>query len=331
MSLSPACCVSTQIVSQRGLGDFGLAAKCKSDWQCEVDGVTPKPDFESKALDEVCSDAPCLPTVVAAMNASWMTRRAADPMSRVCMGKLAARQRMDAVFYSARGAQMLSSGNNSSGNESGVMATVTGMGCFPGEATMLTDRGRVSAANVRVGDRVLVELSSGGGLAYEPIIGFLHKQEANSGSKSSYLNVQHARGEFKATANHLVFVEVEGGGRRSVLVSDLRVGDRFLALSKDDITATAPSAIVSIRPTTSKIGLYAPLTMSGTILVDGVVASAYAAAGPGLKLPHGAVHAALFPVRAYHAVLAAVAPLVGHRGRLATAGSAFSLRHILAK
>merc|ERR1712187_32133 len=37
---------------------------------------------------------------------------------------------------------------------------------------------------------------------------------------------------------------------------------------------------------------------SGTIIVDGVIASNYATVG-NLQIPHGAMHASFFPVRAY--------------------------------
>merc|ERR1719181_195065 len=48
--------------------------------------------------------------------------------------------------------------------------------------------------------------------------------------------------------------------------------------------------------------MYAPLTAAGTVVVDRVVASNYAIPANGLILPHYLMHAALLPVRTYHAL-----------------------------
>ena len=46
--------------------------------------------------------------------------------------------------------------------------------------------------------------------------------------------------------------------------------------------------------------MFAPLTSSGTIVVDGVLASNYAGSSATLSSPHGAAHGIAFPLRVYH-------------------------------
>merc|ERR1712048_83330 len=108
--------------------------------------------------------------------------------------------------------------------------------------------------------------------------------------------VTHATGEFKATANHLVFIMVDGI-LTSVMVKDLRAGDELLAADTSSM-GIEKSVVVSIGHSVAS-SLYAPLTQAGTLVVDGVIASTYAS--PGTRyLSHGLAHAMFFPVRAVH-------------------------------
>merc|ERR1719356_1658939 len=57
--------------------------------------------------------------------------------------------------------------------------------------------------------------------------------------------------------------------------------------------------------------MFAPFTDSGTIVVDGVLASVYASPGPKVPVSHWLAHAAAWPLRLYHrsGLPAALAPL----------------------
>jgi len=302
VNVSSKCCFSAAIVSQRGLGKYGLARACPQHWDCEKDGQTPKPDFEGKALEEMCSEATCLPAVVGAMKDNWMAKRGAGSMASVCQNKLkAAPDRMDAVFYALRhgeepkeGVQLVgneSGGNNSSAMPAFILDATGGAGCFPGHSMVTTEHGSLAAASLRAGDRVLVQRPAGE-LAFEPVLGFLHGVKG----LNEFVVLRHSGGDFRATKNHVVFIE-NAAGQQSKLVADVQVGDKLIVASTERV---APSEVLSIHTEASSTGLYAPLTMSGTVVVDGVLASNYAVAAPGMDLPHEAIHAAFFPLRVYH-------------------------------
>jgi len=167
--------------------------------------------------------------------------------------------------------------------------------CFPGDATVFVNGlGAVPLGRLEPHAEVLVQ--RGSTVGYEPAIGFLHVVHPTADQLYNIMVVTHSTGEFKATANHLVFIMVNGY-QTSKMVKDLRVGDELLAtdILSMDITK---SVVVSIGHSVAS-SLYAPLTQAGTLVVDGVIASIYAS--PGTKyLSHGLAHAMLFPVRAVH-------------------------------
>eukprot|EP00929_Paragymnodinium_shiwhaense_P039108 TRINITY_DN20569_c0_g1_i3.p1 TRINITY_DN20569_c0_g1~~TRINITY_DN20569_c0_g1_i3.p1 ORF type:complete len:539 (+),score=45.64 TRINITY_DN20569_c0_g1_i3:74-1618(+) len=164
--------------------------------------------------------------------------------------------------------------------------------CFPGEADVFVEqRGKVSARTLRRGDRVLVSRESES-MAYEPVTGFLHEVHAE-GPWHSYLVVEHIAGTFRATADHLVFSTATDGGWRSLATSELRPGDSVILADESKVSRVLAVHQV-IRADAS---LIAPMTSSGTIVVDGVVASTYAVTS-GMHVPHNAMHAAFFPIHA---------------------------------
>lgn len=169
--------------------------------------------------------------------------------------------------------------------------------CFPGEALAeVQGRGRVAMNSIAIGDNVLVELDTGR-LAYEPVLGYLHVM---SSKRAEYLTVTHELGEFRASAGHLIFTSLEGDVRNNMAVGMLTAGHTLLVANSTS-GSVVKSQVLSVRRNAG-VGMYAPLTASGTIVVDSVVASIYASPSPSSRLPHGAAHAALFLVRAYHAL-----------------------------
>jgi hypothetical protein len=171
--------------------------------------------------------------------------------------------------------------------------------CFPGDAIVnVRGRGAIPVATLAVGDNVLVE-SAGGKLTFAPVLTFLHKVGPNSATcLHKSVTVLHTHGTFQASWNHLVFVISENGVREDVTASALRPGDQLLIQS--NATALIPSPIISIRSETTCGGMYAPLTSSGAIFVDGVLASNYGAPSSKVHLPHGAAHATFFALRMYY-------------------------------
>jgi len=160
--------------------------------------------------------------------------------------------------------------------------------CFPSDSlAKVQGSGAVRLNDLSVGDSVLVRRSSGE-LAYEPLLGFLHATK----SPGAIMSVQHMGGEFRASANHLVFVS-DGTAK---LASQLQVGDTLL-ISDEGSKKLVQSVVISVKVANSGTRMIAPLTMAGSIVVDGAVASIYASHSSSFFIPHGAMHALFFPAR----------------------------------
>jgi len=172
---------------------------------------------------------------------------------------------------------------------------VPGAKCFPGNARVqVRGKDTVPLDALSTGEEILTR-SPSGKLTYEPVLSFIHAWHGSSGEKSEFLTVTHSFGQFHASANHVIFVP--GGDK---LVGDLQPGETLLFASKGTHEEMVPSTVLSVGRNVS-MSMYAPLTASGTLVVDGIVSSAYASYDNSNSLPHSAIHAFMFPVRAYHA------------------------------
>lgn len=172
--------------------------------------------------------------------------------------------------------------------------------CFPGEAIVVVEgKGLVPISTLRIGDSVLARKRSGA-LHYERVLGFLHHTQASDGS---FVQLSLASGEFRATSNHMVFT-MEQGSKVSKTVGEIRVGDMLFV---GDVT----SEVRAVAEGFTKSGMFSPLTSSGTVVVDNVVASIYAQTSDRSKFPHAAAHAFFFLARAYYAFTPS-SPLPSH-------------------
>lgn len=174
--------------------------------------------------------------------------------------------------------------------------------CFPGQATVLTESGiRKSMSELRVGDRVAVLPRYGNDHpVFEPVIAFLHR---DTFANSDFIKIQtdHIGRFLTASSEHLVYVWTGHGNLSNPPVDTksmdrMAVGDTILV---SDGNATGPirlEKVISVESVHGQ-GLYAPLTKSGTIFVDDVLASCYAAVGNERMAHH-----ALVPLRLWHHV-----------------------------
>lgn len=330
--LSPRCCTSVQVISQQHLSEYGLSQDCQPGWECKADHKTPTQAFEAKSLSQFCGEPGCLPRVTKAMRQSWRTEAGAHQISNIC-SRLGYLSNADPATVSSllRGGQDPGedTDNDSKWNKTSCKKDICCKGkdckaekeklceitkntthpcyshccdspmCFPGEALVdVEGRGSVSLAKIGVGDRILVE--SSGQLVYEPILAFLHASRRSSEREMTYVTVTHGRGEFRASSTHLVFVLSQQRTWVSKSVGNLQIGDQLLAASGTPDVPLASSRVVATRLTAGYSGMFAPLTASGTAVVDGVVASNYASPSSDKHLSHGLAHAFLLPVRIYH-------------------------------
>jgi len=130
-------------------------------------------------------------------------------------------------------------------------------GCFSGETVVLTeDRGKVLMKDLQLGDRVLA--SHHHRPTYAPVYSFVHKHDYRD---MEFLQIIPSM--LEVTHDHMIFIQETA---QAIPASSLQVGDQ---LSNGEV-------IVAIRKVTRR-GVYAPLTSSGSLLVNDVLVSNYIA------------------------------------------------------
>jgi len=144
-------------------------------------------------------------------------------------------------------------------------------GCFSGESKVLTkDRGEVLMKELKLGDKVLAS-DHHFQPVYERIYSFVHKHDSQ---EMEFLQIFPFMVEL--TYDHMIFVQDKAN---AIPASSLRVGDR---LSNGDVV----SAIKKV----TRRGVYAPLTTSGSLLVNDVLVSNYIAFQGSEYFMIGAMH-----------------------------------------
>eukprot|EP00933_Yihiella_yeosuensis_P082383 TRINITY_DN9623_c0_g1_i3.p1 TRINITY_DN9623_c0_g1~~TRINITY_DN9623_c0_g1_i3.p1 ORF type:complete len:425 (-),score=64.60 TRINITY_DN9623_c0_g1_i3:320-1594(-) len=150
------------------------------------------------------------------------------------------------------------------------------MFCFPGESTVVVRNcGQVPLAKLQVGDEVMAIVPNTAGgwqLRFDPVIGWIHREPD---AEADVLEIQHGTGQVRLTPSHLIFVQRSGSDSLAAasLAREVQVGDSLLTPWIDG--SIVSSEVLSIKTVRSR-GMYAPLVLSGTVLVDGAAASCYA-------------------------------------------------------
>eukprot|EP00747_Dinoflagellata_sp_TGD_P179739 gnl/TRDRNA2_/TRDRNA2_31041_c0_seq1.p1 gnl/TRDRNA2_/TRDRNA2_31041_c0~~gnl/TRDRNA2_/TRDRNA2_31041_c0_seq1.p1 ORF type:complete len:518 (-),score=53.81 gnl/TRDRNA2_/TRDRNA2_31041_c0_seq1:38-1591(-) len=88
VKVSPTCCYTVNIVSQRTLHSFGMAHKCPAAWDCGHDGLVPTAEFERKAVEAMCREPSCVSSTVDAMHQNWMAKQGAQQLGSICQSTL---------------------------------------------------------------------------------------------------------------------------------------------------------------------------------------------------------------------------------------------------
>jgi len=170
--------------------------------------------------------------------------------------------------------------------------------CFPSVATVQERRrGRITIDEICVGDEIAAERG-----APSRVVALLHN---NTEAAAYYLKVSYDGGELLVSPQHLLRaricpeLSVEGSDFASkyalalswawLPAEDLRPGDEMEGATGGAVRVEAVSR-EQLR------GAHAPLTVSGTLLVEGILCSCYA---PPVSwcLPHHACHSAFVPLR----------------------------------
>lgn len=213
------------------------------------------------------------------------------------------------------------------------MAAKTG-GCFPGDAQVILVGGSTKQMrDLHPGDRVLAssETDGHGPLLYSPVISFLDRQP--NVTKIFYVIGTDTGLNITLTAAHLIFVtDCTGGlsqpkwketaeeplagsiregrpsweaGLGAVFASEVRPGQCVLT-SQGKVGSGSTLSVVTFVEEQRSTGLYAPLTQHGSIVVNGVLASCYAAVDN-----HHLSHWVLAPLRFFYSLMGPSEPQTG--------------------
>ncbi|VDD77476.1 unnamed protein product [Mesocestoides corti] len=151
-------------------------------------------------------------------------------------------------------------------------------GCFPGSAKALSTAGSpIPLSALRVGDSIMTLDSATNTLRLTQVIAFIHRDEHQY---SPWIEIVYVRagasttGTLRLTANHIVYRWV--GEKTAVFASDVRPHDKIACdFARSDILCQVKE--VRFRNSThADVGVYAPLTLTGDMIVDGVYVSCFA-------------------------------------------------------
>jgi hypothetical protein len=180
------------------------------------------------------------------------------------------------------------------------------LSCFPGDATVAMEDGTTRRMDtLRIGDRVAV-MRADGTRGFEDVYLFTHKDGV---ATNAYTVLTLASGrELALSSRHFIPVASDpaAGWDARVIRAAEEVGVGDVVWYETAGGATASGAVTAIRAE-ARQGLFNPLTMNGTILVDGVVASAHSdwfLDGVASPATQDVVYQAMFlPVRALYQVI----------------------------
>ena len=162
-------------------------------------------------------------------------------------------------------------------------------GCYPGSAIIYDSNCRARRIeSLQVGDKVLVITKNG--IQSDPVITFIHRQPE---IVEEFLKIVTKKEKIlPITADHLLFVEVMGQAT-AIPARDVKIGDTVYVRGSHG----SEKDLVRSISTVYEKGAYAPVTLSGTILVNDVHTSCYFDV-----LSHEWSHRAMSIARALHYV-----------------------------
>jgi len=150
------------------------------------------------------------------------------------------------------------------------VSSITVETCFSGDTEVQTENGMKTMRDVRIGDRILAMVDDT--VFYAPVLFFAHRAENDW---AQFYRIETSTGEaLKLSADHLIYTsdcKPESLMKR-VYAKNVAIGDCVFVLSKENKLEP-----VAVREVTQvyDVGVFAPITSSGTIVVNNMLASCY--------------------------------------------------------
>jgi len=149
-------------------------------------------------------------------------------------------------------------------------------GCYPADMEVFVldvveGMKRVVVANLKAGEQVLTSNPTTHALQFEPLLLDFHSSEENGASNLSYSRIVHDGGFLDISPNHFVD-SVEHG---MTPARNLMVGDHIYAMKNGTTSMSLSPSRILRRESVIKHGMFAKLTNSGTLVVNGVLVSSY--------------------------------------------------------
>ena len=162
-------------------------------------------------------------------------------------------------------------------------------GCYPGSAIIYDSNSRARRIeSLQVGDKVLVITNNG--IQSDSVITFIHRQPE---VVEAFLKIVTTKEKILLiTADHLLFVELMGQAT-AIPARDVKIGATVYVRGSHGLETDLVQSISTVY----EKGAYAPVTLSGTILVNDVHTSCYFDV-----LSHEWSHRAMSIARALHYV-----------------------------
>ena len=162
--------------------------------------------------------------------------------------------------------------------------------CFGGDTWVHSRHGSIRMKDLQPGTEVLVYKS--GEFVYDVVYTFLHV-DSRPIVRTMY-QICTKVDCITISYDHILFV---GQELEPTMVLDVKVGQVLYTLNHTSTQTGVFLPIVSIQKFSSRDGIYAPATYSGTIVVNGIVASVYAT-----TTWHSGAHVSMIPIRMYHSI-----------------------------
>ena len=154
--------------------------------------------------------------------------------------------------------------------------------CFSGDCTVFVKGSKpVRLDKLKVGQEIM-----DANMRFTKVVGWLHM---DPNIETDFVQIQHSTGSLLVTSDHLLYCSTHGDYIPSRDVKSLEVVY---------IDGTLTSSEIKHKSVVRRRGIYAPLTASGSFLVNGVHASCYASPGElSVEVTQAAGNLALAPFR----------------------------------